>query len=123
MLYNACDFFVFPSLYEGFGLPVLEAMTCGRAVACSAVSALPEVADGAAIFFNPYSPAEIARAMKDLILEPELKERMERLGRMRSGKFSWKESAARMLDVYRKAAGRGQEVYASAGTEARVRLP
>src|SRR5512141_2650836 len=57
--YGACDLFVFPSFYEGFGLPILEAMACGRAVACSGTSALPEVADGAALLFDPRSPAEI----------------------------------------------------------------
>ena len=53
-LYNACDCFVFPSFYEGFGLPILEAMACGRAVACSNTSAMPEVADGAGLLFDPH---------------------------------------------------------------------
>ena len=69
-LYNACDLFCFPSFYEGFGLPVLEAMACGAAVVCSNTSAIPEVADGAALFFNPYNPDEITRAMLDLIQHP-----------------------------------------------------
>ena len=68
-LYNACDFSVFPSFYEGFGLPALEAMACGRAVVCSHTSALPEVVDGAAILFDPYALDEIARAMADLLLD------------------------------------------------------
>ncbi len=59
-LYNACDLFVFPSFYEGFGLPALEAMACGRSVVCSHTSALPEVVDGAAILFDPYALDEIA---------------------------------------------------------------
>jgi glycosyltransferase involved in cell wall biosynthesis len=99
-LYNACDIFLFPSLYEGFGLPLLEAMACGRAVACSNTSAMPEVADGAAILFDPYSSDEIARAMADLLLDSELRLRMERLGQQRSAQFSWQNTAQRTLDVY-----------------------
>src|SRR3954467_15339772 len=65
-LYNACDLFVFPSFYEGFGLPALEAMACGRAVVCSCVTALPEVVDGAAILFDPFCPDQMVRAIADL---------------------------------------------------------
>ena len=99
-LYNACDVFVFPSFYEGFGLPLLEAMACGRAVACSNTSAMPEVADGAAILFNPYVTDEIARAMSDLILDHELRIRMERLGQQRASFFNWSATARGTLDVY-----------------------
>lgn len=72
-LYNACDCFVFPSFYEGFGLPILEAMACGRAVACSNTSAMPEVADGAGLFFNPHSVEDIKRSMADILLDAELR--------------------------------------------------
>jgi glycosyltransferase involved in cell wall biosynthesis len=99
-LYNACDLFVFPSFYEGFGLPVLEAMACNRAVACSNASALPEVADGAAIFFDPHRPDEITRALRDLLLDSELRARMERLGSQRAAHFSWEKTARRTLEVY-----------------------
>jgi glycosyltransferase involved in cell wall biosynthesis len=99
-LYNSCDLFVFPSFYEGFGLPILEAMACSRAVACSNTSAMPEVADGAAILFDPRSPTEMTRAMADLLRDAELRSRMERLGQQRAGVFSWKESAQKTLEVY-----------------------
>jgi glycosyltransferase involved in cell wall biosynthesis len=99
-LYNACDVFVFPSFYEGFGLPALEAMACGRAVACSETSALPEVVDGAAILFDPYSVDEIARAIADLLLNPELKARKERQGLQRAAHFSWQNTARKTLDVF-----------------------
>jgi glycosyltransferase involved in cell wall biosynthesis len=101
-LYNACDCFVFPSLYEGFGLPILEAMACGRAVACSNTSAMPEVADGAGILFDPHSVDEIKRAMSDILLDSELRARKERLGLQRAAGFSWQKSARATLDVYRE---------------------
>lgn len=99
-LYNACEVFLFPSFYEGFGLPVLEAMACGRAVACSNTSALPEVADAAALLFDPGSTAEIGRAMLDLLSDAELRRRMERLGQQRAALFSWNKTAEKTLDVY-----------------------
>jgi glycosyltransferase involved in cell wall biosynthesis len=117
-LYGACDAFVFPSFYEGFGLPPLEAMACGRAVACADVSALPEVVDGAAILFDPYDVDEIARAMKDLLVDAELRARMERLGLQRAARFSWKQSAAETLDVFRQVAG--ESALARAGAKAMV---
>ena len=103
-LYNACDIFVFPSYYEGFGLPALEAMACGRAVVCSSTSALPEVVDGAALLFDPYSVDEMVRAMADLLLDGQLRARMERLGLQRAAHFSWQNAAQRTLEVYHSVA-------------------
>ncbi len=103
--YGACDLFVFPSFYEGFGLPILEGMACGRAVTCSNVTAMPEVADGAAILFDPNSSTEMARAMSDVLLDSELRMRLERLGTQRAAQFSWEQAARRTLDVYHEVAG------------------
>jgi glycosyltransferase involved in cell wall biosynthesis len=104
-LYNACEFFIFPSYYEGFGLPPLEAMVCGRAVACSNTSAMPEVVDGAGIMFDPYSEQEILRAMVDLIVDNELRGRMERLGLKRASHFTWQKTAQQTLEIYREVGG------------------
>ena len=104
-LYGACDLFVYPSFYEGFGLPILEAMACSRAVACSKTSAMPEVADSAAILFDPNSEDEIALAVRDLLLNPELRQRMERLGAQRAALFSWESTASKTLELYYAVAG------------------
>ena len=104
-LYNASDLLAFPSFYEGFGLPVLEGMACGRAVACSNTSAMPEVANAAAILFDPESPEDIARAMADVLLDPELRARMERLGQQRASLFTWERTARRTLEIYYEVAG------------------
>jgi len=103
--YGACDLFVFPSFYEGFGLPILEAMACGRAVASSNTTAMPEVADAAGILFDPGSTEQMARAIRDVLLDPELRTRLERLGSHRASMFSWERAAERTLDVYTRVAG------------------
>jgi glycosyltransferase involved in cell wall biosynthesis len=107
-LYGACDLMVYPSFYEGFGLPIVEAMACGRAVACSNTSAMPEVADSAAILFDPYSQRDLVTSMRDLLLNPELRLRMERLGAQRATLFSWEKTAAKTLDLYYAVGGRAK---------------
>jgi glycosyltransferase involved in cell wall biosynthesis len=109
-LYGGCDLFAFPSFYEGFGLPILEAMACGRAVACSDTSAMPEVADSAALLFDPYVPGQMVRAMRDLLVDNELRARMERLGLQRAAQFSWQKTAERTLRIYHDVAGAEQLV-------------
>jgi glycosyltransferase involved in cell wall biosynthesis len=105
-LYNACDLSVFPSFYEGFGLPALESMACGRALVCSNTAALPEVVDGAALLVDPYVVDEIVRAIADLLLDSELRARMERLGLQRAAHFSWQKAARQTMEVYQEVAER-----------------
>jgi glycosyltransferase involved in cell wall biosynthesis len=105
-LYNAAELVVYPSFYEGFGLPILEAQACGRAVACSNTSAMPEVADKAALLFDPNSRGELLRAMRDLLLDTELRQRMERMGLKNASRFSWEKAARQTLEVYYEVAGR-----------------
>lgn len=103
-LYNACELFVFPSFYEGFGLPLLEAMACGKPVACSHTSALAEVADAAALLFDPHSVSDMTRTLRDMIVDAELRARMERLALQRAAQFSWQRTAEQTLKVYHEVA-------------------
>jgi alpha-1,3-rhamnosyl/mannosyltransferase len=104
-LYSAATAFVFPSFYEGFGLPVLEAMSCGAPVACSDIPALREVAGEAALYFNPYSIDAIAEAIVELIEDDGLRENLGGKGRIRASLFSWDEIASRTLAFYREVLG------------------
>ncbi|MGD1904616.1 MAG: glycosyltransferase family 4 protein [Leptolyngbyaceae cyanobacterium] len=88
-----------PSLWEGFGLPVLEAMACGTPVITSNISSLPEVAGDAALLVNPYSVAEIADAMKSIISNSELHNELRHKGLKRAQQFSWEKTAQRTMDV------------------------
>lgn len=98
--YNAADFFVYPSLYEGFGLPVLEAMACGCPVITSNVSSMPEVAGDAGLLINPESVKDIADAIKKVINDKELQKKMRKQGIKQSSRFSWKKTAEKTLRIY-----------------------
>ena len=102
-LYAAAACVVVPSLYEGFGLPVLEAMTRGAPVACSDIPVLREVAGSAAVAFDPYVPSDIARAVREVVSDRGLAERLGADGRERAAAFTWAASARRTLASYEAA--------------------
>jgi len=99
-LYRGTAAFVYPSLYEGFGLPVLEAMARGAPTVASSTSSLPEVYGDAALGVDPRSIAEIAAAMERLVTDAELAGRLGSLGRARAERFTWDETARLTLEVY-----------------------
>jgi glycosyltransferase involved in cell wall biosynthesis len=101
--YSAADLFCYPSFYEGFGLPPLEAMACGTPVITSGVSSLPEVAGEAALLVDPRSVDEIAQSMVRLMSDPGLRDELRGRGLRRVRQFDWEASAARTLDIYRRA--------------------
>lgn len=104
LLFSGATAFVFPSLYEGFGIPVLEAMACGAPVITSTSSSLPEVAGDAALLVDPNSVDEIARAMVRLVNDPSEREELRGRGLRRASDFSWQDSAQKTLEVYRQVA-------------------
>jgi glycosyltransferase involved in cell wall biosynthesis len=96
-LYSHALCFVQPSTYEGFGLPPVEAMTLGTPVACSYAASLPEVCAQAAIYFDPYSPADIARAINTIARDPVLREQLVSAGRERAQFYDWNVSAEELV--------------------------
>ena len=93
--------FVYPSFYEGFGLPILEAMINGCPVACSNTSSLPEVAGKAAEYFNPKNSEDISEKMEKIIFDNNLSKELISKGLIQSKKFSWRKCAEETLHVYK----------------------
>jgi glycosyltransferase involved in cell wall biosynthesis len=105
-LLSGCRALIFPSLYEGFGMPVIEAMAAGKPVLCSTVASLPEVAGDAALFFDPRMPAEIAGAIERIDSHAALRERLIRAGYANAARFSDPDRmAAEYLSVLKAMAG------------------
>lgn len=105
LLYNAADVFVFPSIYEAFSMPILEAMACGCPVICSRAASLPEIGGEAAVYFNPQNPEEIAAAILKVVSNENLKKELSLKGLAQAQKFSWEKAAAETLKVLIEAAG------------------
>jgi glycosyltransferase involved in cell wall biosynthesis len=102
-LYRLADCFVLPSLQEGFGLPVLEAMARDVPVACSDASSLPEVAGDAALLFDPHDPRALAHTLDRLLGDPALRDDLRARGRERCRRFTWRATARATLASYRRA--------------------
>ena len=98
-LYRGADAFCYPSLYEGFGIPVLESMCCGTAVLTSRRSSMPEVAGEAARYVDPYDTADIARGLHELLGDPALREQLAERGLHRARRFTWENTARAVLEV------------------------
>lgn len=105
LFYDAAKVFVFPSLFEGFGLQPLEAMAHGTAVVTSNTSSLPEVVDQAAVLVNPENVFEIMRALHRVLLDQSLREKLQQRGYDQVKKYSWDVSAQQILEVYEEIAG------------------
>ncbi len=104
IFYDVAKIFVFPSLYEGFGLPPLEAMAHGTPVVTSNTSSLPEVAGNAALLVNPENVFEIQRGLQRALLDPVLRAQMKQRGYEQAQRFSWTTSVSRILEIYREVA-------------------
>ena len=102
VLYSLAELFVLPSKYEGFGIPILEAMSCGTPVITSNLSSMPEVAGKAAVLIDPYNIEEIASAISDVICDDSLMNEMSKKGLVQASQFSWDRTARETVKVYEK---------------------
>lgn len=102
LLYSSADVLLYPSFYEGFGLPILEAFACGVPVITSNVSSMPEVGGEAAIYVDPQKPAEIEEKLKEVLGDKSVRENLIKKGFEQVKKFSWQKCAEQTADVYRK---------------------
>jgi glycosyltransferase involved in cell wall biosynthesis len=100
-LYRNAVVFVYPSLYEGFGIPILEAFSSGCPVIASNVTSIPEVGGDAALYFDPRSEDQIANSLQSVLNDPILRETLKEKGRVRAKQFSWSEAARKTLAVYK----------------------
>jgi len=104
-LYGTADLCIIPSKYEGFGLPVLEAMACGTPVACSSASSLPELGGGAVVYFDPTSVAEMSASITRILRDESLREEMRAKGLVQAARFSWERAAKETMVVYERVLG------------------
>ena len=108
LLYAGAELFLFPSLYEGFGMPVLEAMACRAPVACSNLSSLPEVAGDAALLFDPYDEEDMASVMERILTDAVLRETLAEKGWKRAQGYTWEATARQTLQTLYRAEEAGR---------------
>lgn len=101
-LYQNASLFVYPSLYEGFGLPLIEAMSLGCPVACSDIRVFKEISNGGSMFFDPINESNIKDTLEDVLFSPKRKEYMIQKGYENSSRFSWSKTAKNTLAIYKK---------------------
>lgn len=104
--YNLATVYIQPSLYEGFGLPILEAMSCGTPIVCSNQGSLPEIGGDAAVYFNPTNQEQFLEILGQLLQDKSLREKLSRLGLKQASKFSWERVADETVKVYKQAIAR-----------------
>ena len=100
IIYSVAELFVYPSLYDGFGFPPLEAMACGTPTIVSNVASLPEVVGDAALKFNPHDPMELAKAMYHVLTKEDVRNNLSSRGLKRAGQFSWAKTVSETLKLY-----------------------
>jgi glycosyltransferase involved in cell wall biosynthesis len=113
-IYSQCKAFLYPSLRESFGIPILEAMACGAPVITSNTSSMPEIAGDAAALANPSDPKDIARHMQEVVSDPGYRKRMISLGLQQSARFSWRSMARKVLEIYTEI---GSSIYSNNNTK------
>jgi len=101
-IYSQCDVFLYPSLRESFGIPMLEAMACGVPVITSNTSSMPEIAGTGALIIDPFKPEEITDALIRLLDDHDLRNELVQNGYLQAARFSWKAMAQNVLQVYRE---------------------
>jgi len=103
-LYRGADLFAFPSLFEGFGIPIVEAMNCGIPVACADISCLPEIAGDAAVLFDPYDVDAMSATLERALTDGELRAQCVGRGRVRAKRYNWRDTVEQTVDIIRKVA-------------------
>jgi len=101
-LYSSCRVFVYPSLYEGFGLPPLEAMACGAPVIASRIPSISETVGSAAQLVDPYNPTELCQALVEMLSDEKMRSHFSQAGAEQVKKFTWEQTAIKTLEIYRQ---------------------